>query len=79
MSHPRCHRASAIERAQYQGVYVHNQNPEPWALLLAFEWPLDQDPSHLSFAVWLANLMELLDQASCTLPAMIGTDGVACA
>lgn len=46
-------------------------------LLLAFQWPLDQDPTHLSFGVWLANLMELLDEAGCTLPATVGTDGVA--
>jgi hypothetical protein len=46
-------------------------------LLLAFQWPLDHDPAHLSFGVWLANLMELLDEAGCTLPATVGTDGVA--
>lgn len=46
-------------------------------LLLAFQWPLDQDPAHLSFGVWLANLMELLDQAGCTLPDTVGADGVA--
>jgi hypothetical protein len=46
-------------------------------LLLAFQWPLAQDPTHLSFGVWLANLMELLDEVGCTLPATVGTDGVA--
>jgi hypothetical protein len=46
-------------------------------LLLAFQWPLDQDPSQLSFGVWLGNLMELLDEAGCRLPATVGTDGVA--
>jgi hypothetical protein len=46
-------------------------------LLLAFQWPLDHDPTHLSFGVWLANLMELLDEVDCTLPATVGTDGVA--
>jgi hypothetical protein len=46
-------------------------------LLLAFEWPVDQDPTHLSFAVWLANLLELLDQAGSVLPDTVGTDGIA--
>jgi hypothetical protein len=46
-------------------------------LLLAFQWALAHDPAHLSFGVWLANLMELLDQAGCTLPTIVGSDGVA--
>jgi hypothetical protein len=46
-------------------------------LLLAFQWSLAHDPARLSFGVWLGNLMELLDEAGCTLPARVGSDGVA--
>jgi hypothetical protein len=58
--------------------YFRAQVQRP-GLLLAFEWSLDQDPTRLSVGVWLANLMELLDQADATLPATVGADGVACA
>jgi hypothetical protein len=56
--------------------YVRAEVQRP-GLLLAFQWPRDHDPASLSFGVSLANLMELLNEAGCTLPATVGTDGVA--
>ena len=64
--------------AQAPRLVAYFRAEDQWpGLLLAFEWPLAHDPAHLSFGVWLANLMELLDQAGCTLPAAEGIDGVA--
>lgn len=74
----------AFERLALEGpaqaprlvVYFRAEAQRP-GLRLAFQWPLAHDPAHLSFGVWLANLMELLDEAGCTLPATVGSDGVA--
>ena len=59
--------------------YFRDESRRP-GLLIAFEWPVaDMELGSGSFdwSVWMANLMELVDEAGCTLPTVPGPDGVA--
>ena len=44
-------------------------------LLLAFEWSLRHDDP--DYAVWTGNFLEVLAEAGCRLPTIVGPDGVA--
>ena len=47
-------------------------------LPLAFEWRLRElDEGSLDWAVWMANLMERLDEAGSSLPTQAGPNGAA--
>ena len=57
--------------------YFRSEVARP-GFLMAYEWPLRRlDDSMLTWAVWMANLGEELDEAGSTLPIRAGPDGVA--
>jgi hypothetical protein len=58
-------------------VVVYLRSPRRPGIPLAFEWSLGLGPGTDDWAVFLAHLMEDLDEAGSSLPSDAGPDGVA--
>lgn len=60
--------------------YFRDESRRP-GLLIAFEWPVADmelgSRAGFDWSVWMASLMELVDEAGCALPTVPGPDGVA--
>ncbi|MDX6549474.1 MAG: hypothetical protein QOJ31_158 [Gaiellales bacterium] len=76
------HEDSRFERLALEGpaddpqlvTYFRAERRRP-GLLLAFEWSLRHDD--LDYGVWLGHIFEVVDEAGCRLPSIVGADGVA--
>ncbi|MDQ6807005.1 MAG: hypothetical protein M3065_19060 [Actinomycetota bacterium] len=76
-------RGRKFERLALEGparaprVVAYLNSPRRPGFPLAFEWPLAIAEGMDDWAVFIANLMEHLDEAGFTLPSTPGKDGVA--